>query len=103
MRTKQVAAEQRAGVVVAIGSADGEERQVSFEASAVQLGMGGAFGAWEGGDDAPDWTATARRWRKVVGVRRILLWQQCCRIGGGVKHRVVARIVAQSIERGCGR
>jgi hypothetical protein len=36
---EQVAWEQRAGVVVAIGPADGDERQVCVEAAAVEFGV----------------------------------------------------------------
>jgi hypothetical protein len=44
-----------------------------MEADAVEGGVGAAFGLWVGSDDAPDWTAAARRLATLVGCCRVLL------------------------------
>jgi hypothetical protein len=70
---EQIAREQRTGVPGAIAPACGDQREVGLEAAAMELGVGSAFGFWEGCGDAPDRTATARRLATIVGCCRVLL------------------------------
>lgn len=70
---EEVAWEEWSCVPGSVGALCGEERQVCGVSLEVEGCCGFGFGFRFGCDDVPGRTASARRWRKRVGVRLDLL------------------------------